>query len=122
MLGQKVSCGLFGIGDDFLEKYQSLDKRFIKNQSSTFFFEDSGNSMTPLIVPGDILVVDRSIEATNDKIIVAHLDGAMICKRIYTNKKNIILKSENKNNKSIFINKEMNFILFGVVVAIAREL
>ena len=33
----KVSCGLFGISDDFIENYQSLDERFVKNKESTFF-------------------------------------------------------------------------------------
>jgi len=121
LLGQRVSCGLFGIGDDFLEQYQSLDKRFIKNQASTFFFEASGISMSPLIMSGDILIVDRSLEITNNKIIVAHLDGAMICKRIYKNKKETILKSGNKNNKPIYVTKEMNLVIFGIVTGIARE-
>lgn len=121
LLGQKVSCGLFGIGGDFLEQYQSLDKRFIKNQASTFFFEASGSSMSPLIVPGDILIVDRSLEVTSNKIIVAHLNGEMICKRIYKNKIETILNSDNKNNKPIHITNEMNLIIFGVVTGIARE-
>lgn len=35
----KLSCGLFGISDDFIEKYQSLDGHFIKNKFSTFFLK-----------------------------------------------------------------------------------
>ncbi len=120
-LGRQVSCGLFGIGDDFIEKYQSLDKRFIKNQASTFFFEATGQSMAPLILPGDILVVDRSIEVLNNKVVVAHLDGAMICKRYYKKADCITLKSDNKTNRPIMVTTEMNFIMFGVVTAIARE-
>ena len=120
-MGPKVSCGLFGIGDDFLEKYQSLDLRFIKNQASTFFFETTGDSMAPLILPKDILIVDRSLEVSNNKIIVAHLDGAMVCKRYHKKINHIILKSENKIEKPIDITEESNFIIFGVVTAIARE-
>ena len=54
--------GLFGIHDDFSEKYQSLDERFIKNKASTFFFKASGKAMAPLILPDDVLIVDRSVD------------------------------------------------------------
>jgi DNA polymerase V len=49
ILGKRVTCGLFGISDDYIEKYQSLDARFIKNKASTFFFQAASDSMEPLI-------------------------------------------------------------------------
>ena len=51
-MGRKVSCGLFGLSDDFIESYQSLDERFIKNKTSSFLFEASGDSMEPTIFKG----------------------------------------------------------------------
>ena len=46
---QKVSCGLFGITNDHIENYQSLDERFVKNKASTYFFEAESDSMSPFI-------------------------------------------------------------------------
>lgn len=118
----KVQCGLFGIQDDFFEDYLSLDERLIRNKHSTFFFRASGNSMSPTIFDGDILVVDRSLKAINNHICVFNLEGEMICKRLKRNGNGVILVSDNDEHKSISITDQMDFTLFGVVVAVARDL
>lgn len=118
----RVECGLFGISDDYIEKYQSLDARFIKNKASTFFFEASSHSMQPLINEGDVLVVDRSIEQVNNRVVVVALEGEMICKRFVKKNNQVILKSENPKCADIKVTEEMNMIVFGVVVSIAREI
>lgn len=60
--------GLFGISQDHIEDYQSLDKRFIKSRVSTFFFQASGDAMSPYIENEDILIVDRSLAPVNSFI------------------------------------------------------
>jgi DNA polymerase V len=122
ILGKRVVCGLFGISDDYIEKYQSLDTRFIKNKASTYFFQAASNSMEPLIFANDVLVVDRSIDAHTGKVVVASLDGEMICKRLNKQGQQIRLCSDNPLCKDILITEEMDFLVFGVVIAIAREL
>ncbi|MCB0356508.1 MAG: S24 family peptidase [Bdellovibrionales bacterium] len=117
-----VSCGLFGISDDYIEKYQSLDSRFIKNKASTFFFSAASDSMEPLITEGDVLVVDRSIEAMSGRIAVVCLGGEMLCKRVIKHSGQVILRSDNPLYKDIKITEEMDLVVFGVVTAIVREL
>ena len=121
-LGKRVECGHFGISDDFIEKYQSLDARFIKNKASTFFFRASGHSMEPLIFENDILVVDRSIEAFHGKVIVVACEGSLICKRYFKKGNQVILKSDNPLCKDIIVTEEMDAIVWGVVTGIIREL
>jgi len=118
----QANCGLFGISDDYIEKYQSLDERFIKNKSSTFFFEATGDSMEPVVFPGDVLIVDRSVNWTQGKIVIAYLDGQFFCKRLLKSPKGIILRSENKLHRDILVTEEMDFLVWGVVVAQARDL
>ncbi|MBT4760917.1 MAG: hypothetical protein HOO06_04390 [Bdellovibrionaceae bacterium] len=120
--GQRVSCGLFGISEDYIENYQSLDERFVKNKSSTFFFQAEGSSMQPLIFSDDVLIVDRSIEYMHGRVSVFSLDGDMFCKRIFKRNGKLVLSSENKKFSDIVINEEQVFHLFGVVVAIARDI
>ncbi len=116
-------CGLFSIGEDHIEKYQSLDERLIKNKASTFFFQAVGESMTPLVFPNDILVVDRSLPVVHGSVVVAHLDGTMVCKRLRkTGGGGVILSSDNDRHQPIVVSEEMDFVVFGVVRAIAREL
>lgn len=121
-LGQRISCGLFGISDDYIEKYQSLDSRFIKNKSSTFFFEATGSSMEPLIIEKDVLIVDRSLEATHDRVVVVSLDNEMLCKRLIKDSSGNLLRSDNRTYRDIYITEEINLSVFGVVIGIARDI
>lgn len=114
-------CGLFGIREDHIESYQSLDERFIKQKSATFFFKASGTSMEPLIFAKDILVVDRSLDATNNRIIIAALNGEFLCKRILKSQNKITLISENPKQPIINITADFDFSIFGVVTSIIRE-
>ncbi|EQC47329.1 LexA family transcriptional regulator [Bacteriovorax sp. Seq25_V] len=117
-----ANCGLFGISDDYIEKYQSLDQRFIRNKSSTFFFEATGDSMEPIIHSGDVLIVDRSLSWTHGNIIVGHLDGQFICKRLLKSPDGLILRSENKLHRDILITEEIDFLIWGVVSGLGRDL
>ena len=52
----ELSCGLFGITEDFVDSYLSLDEKFLRSRESTFFVRSSGDSMMPEIKDQDILM------------------------------------------------------------------
>ena len=117
-----ANCGLFGVSEDYIENYQSLDERFVQNRSATFFFEAQGDSMEPLIMAGDILVIDRSKDVRSEKIAVVCLDGEFLCKRVvWDNSGKATLRSHNPLHRDIEITQEMDFIVWGAIVAIARD-
>jgi DNA polymerase V len=122
LFGFKVSCGLFGISDDFIEKYQSLDNRFIKNKESTFFFQSDGHSMEPTIFPDDILIVDRSIEPWDRRVCIVCYEGNLICKRVFKEKDHVVLYSDNLKFKAIKVYNPENLRHWGVVIARASEI
>jgi DNA polymerase V len=113
----KLTCGLFGISDDFIEKYQSLDQLFVKNKFSTFFFEAAGDSMEPTIFPGQILIVDRSRQDFHGHVCVVCLDDSMICKRVFQKENIVILKSDNHKYKDIVVENNESLSFWGVVIA-----
>jgi len=115
----KLSCGLFGISDDEIEDYQSLDSLFIKNRFNTFFFKAAGDSMEPTISEGQILIVDRSKNNFNGKVCAIVHEEKIICKRVIIKGEQIILKSDNQKYKDIIIENNENIIFWGVVTAIA---
>ena len=117
----QANCGLFNISEDHIEDYQSLDERFIKNKSSTFFFQATGDSMEPLVMAGDVLVVDRSITSFHGKIVIVYLEGQFLCKRLIKSSKGPILRSENKLHRDILVSEEMDFLIWGVVTSLARD-
>ena len=67
------------------------------------------------ITSGSLLIVDKSIEVSNGKIVVAFLDKEFTVKRIKKIQDRVYLKAENANYNDIEITSEMNFEIFGVV-------
>lgn len=113
----KLSCGLFGISDDLIEKYQSLDSLFIKNRYNTFFFEAAGDSMEPTIFQGQVLIVDRSRKDFNGRVCAIEFEDKIICKRVIILKESIILRSDNSKYKDILVQNNESVNFWGVVIA-----
>lgn len=117
-----VSCGLFGISEDHLEDYQSLDQRFVKNKTSTFFFEASGDSMMPLILPGDVLVVDRSLKAQFGRVVVVVYEQELVCKRLVREMGRVVLRSDNPRYPDLYVSSDRELMVWGVVRAVIHPL
>ena len=103
----RVQAGFPSPADDYLEDSLDLNKYLIHHEESTFFVRAQGDSMLGAgIYPGDILVVDKSLDAKNGKIVIAVVDGEFTVKRLQRHQNKITLKSENPNYKDIDIKKE----------------
>lgn len=89
--------------EEYREGSLSLDKHLIKNPSATFFVTMEGNSMLPLILPGDILMIDRSLNPQADSLVVGHHNDEFIVRKIQQVKEN------------------PDFVLFGVVAWIIHK-
>lgn len=120
--GTHVSCGFPSPADDYLEDKLSLDKLLIHRPTSTFFVKAEGQSMEPLILSGDLLIIDRSVTAKNGDIILAIIDGEFSVKRFLRSSGSILLAPENSNFKSIIIKDELRFEVWGVVIHIIHSL
>jgi len=105
--------------DDKVEKEIDLNELLIKKPAATFFVKVAGLSMIDAgIRHGDILVVDRSIEPINDKIVIASLDGELTVKRLNLKGKRVQLVADNDDFAPIAISEEMNFQILGVVTSV----
>jgi len=111
-----VSAGFPSPAEDYMDGKLDLNNLLINNPSSTYYVRVVGDSMKNAgIISGDLLVVDRSLEITNNCIVVAFLDGEFTVKRIKKTTNKMFLHPENSNYKAIEITEEMDFELFGVV-------
>ena len=100
---------------DFDESKISLDAVLVKNRDTTFYAKASGTSMIGAgIDDGDIMVIDRSLEPTNNKIAVCCIDGEFTVKRIKLNKEGIYLMPENKEFKPIKVTEDNVLIIWGM--------
>lgn len=70
---------------------------------------------------GDMLIVDRSIEAVNGKIVIAAIDGELTVKRLSRENNRIQLLPSNPNYPPIDITNEQDFVIWGVVTHVIHE-
>jgi len=118
----RVQAGFPSPADDHLEDSLDLNKYLIHHEESTFFVRAQGDSMLGAgIYPGDILVVDKSLDAKNGKIVIAVVDGEFTVKRLQRHQNKITLKSENPNYKDIDIKKENELTIWGVVTSVIHK-
>lgn len=118
-----VSAGFPSPADDFKEKRISLDRTLIKNKEATFYARVSGKSMIGAgLDDGDLLVIDRSLEAEHGKIAVCFLDGEFTVKRLHIDKNTITLMPENENYKPIKVSKDSDLLIWGVVTYVIKAL
>ncbi len=118
-----VTAGFPSPAEDYIEGKLDLNKHLIKHPAATFFVRVTGDSMVDAgIHPGDILIVDRAIEPADKKVVIAIIDGELTVKRIRMLKGKVFLVPENENYKSLKIEEEMNFEIWGVVTNVIHPL
>ena len=112
-----VRVGWPSPADDYVEKPIDLNQYLIKNSDATYFVRVSGDSMVDAhIGDGAILIVDRSIEPTHNKIVIASINGSYACKRLLL-KPTVCLMSENPKYSPIIIKQEEELEIAGTVIA-----
>lgn len=111
-----VPAGYPSPAEDEMEDKLDLNELLIKRPAATFFLKVSGSSMIKAgIHDNDILIVDRSIEPTNGKIVVASLNGELTVKRLRREGGKIQLVAENSAYKPIDITADADMLIWGVV-------
>lgn len=116
-----IKAGFPSPAADFEGDEISLDKVLVKNNLSTFYAKASGNSMTGAgIDHGDIMVIDRSLEPTENKIAVCCIDGEFTVKRIKIKKDGLYLIPENKDFEPIKITESNQFVVWGIVTYVIK--
>jgi DNA polymerase V len=118
-----VSAGFPSPAEDYMESKLDLNKYLIKHPAATFFVKVTGDSMLDAgIHPGDILIVDRSIEPADKKVVIAIVDGDLTVKRIRVTKDRVFLMSENRDYKPLQIEAETSFEIWGIVTNVIHPL
>ena len=123
LINAGISAGFPSPAGDFKQERISLDKELIKNKEATFFARVSGESMINAgLEDGDLIVIDRSLEPTNNKIAVCFIDGEFTVKRLQVKKNKIWLKPENTNYKAIEVKEDNELIIWGIVTNVIKKL
>lgn len=118
----RVSAGFPSPADDYTELKLDLNKALVANPTATFYVRVKGMSMIDAgINEGDMLVVDRSLEAKNNAIAVCVINGEFTVKRLAVDGEILFLIPENAEFKAIRITEEMDFQVWGIVTFVIHK-
>jgi len=123
LFGSKVQAGFPSPADDYVAEQLDLHKLLVKREAATFYVRVQGDSMVGAgIQQGDLLVVDRSVEPADGKIVIAVLDGELTVKELSLKGGKVQLLPRNDAFPPIDIPSESNLVIWGVVTGIVRQL
>ncbi|MBI3258531.1 MAG: translesion error-prone DNA polymerase V autoproteolytic subunit [Ignavibacteriae bacterium] len=122
LVSEGISAGFPSPALDFTIVSIDLNKELVKHPASTFYGRVKGQSMKDEgIEDGDMLVIDKSIEALDGKIAVCYLDGEFTIKKIMLLKNVCWLMPANENYQPIQITPENDFLIWGIVTHVIKS-
>jgi DNA polymerase V len=115
------ATGFGAAADDYAERGIDLNEQLIRNKPASFFMKVSGNSMINAgIFDGDIVIVDRSVKPSNNKIVIAVIDGEMLIRRYEKTINKLRLVPETPKLSPIEVSEFSDCVIWGVVVCVIR--
>ncbi len=121
LYASQPAAGFPAPGDDLVERALDLNDLLVDNPSATFFVRVAGDSMEGAkIFDGDILVVDRAVEAKSGSVVVAAVYGELVVKRLKQTQSGLALVSENEHYEPILVENTEECFIWGVVTGLAR--
>jgi DNA polymerase V len=116
------AAGIVTVKDDYPQKGIDLNEQLIKNRSASFFLRVNSEAMIGAgIHVGDVVIVDRSIEAKNGKVIIALVNGEMLIRRYEINNGKRRLLPATKKISPIDIAENSEFSVWGVVTYVIHS-
>ncbi len=118
-----VSAGFPSAAEDYIDSQINLHELLVRNPTATFFLRASGDSMLGVgIHDGDLLVVDRSLEASHNRVVIAALDGELLVKKLCRKGGSVMLKSANEGYPDFDISEREHVHIRGVVSYVVHRL
>lgn len=111
-----IAAGFPSPAEDYTDRELDLNEHLVRHPSATFFVRAAGDSMQQAgIHSGDILVVDRALEAGDGSVVVAVIHGELTVKRLRIRHDRLWLVPENPDFPPMEISEDMDFEVWGVV-------
>jgi repressor LexA len=115
-----VEAGFPSPAEEELVDTLSFDDLLIQNREATFLLKVSGDSMSGAgILPGDMVIVDRSRTPRSGDIVIAEVDGAWTMKYLRKSGESVTLLPANPKYQPIKPKNELK--IAGVVTAVVRK-
>lgn len=83
LINTPVRTGFPSPADDYIESKLDLSEHLVQHPNATYYIRAIGDSMVDYgIYSGDLLIVDRSLDAKSGDIIIIAIDGELTCKKL----------------------------------------
>lgn len=115
-----LSAGFPSPATDYAEELIDLSEVLVPHPSASFTLRIRGHSMTRAgIMDGALVIVDRSLTARHDDVVVAVLDGELTAKRLIVRKDRVWLApdSDDPQYKPIEVTGRPDFAIWGVITS-----
>lgn len=122
LFSDAVPAGFPSPATDYCERKLDLNELCVQHPAATYFVRAQGDSMIAAgIFPGDVLVVDRSLEAAHGDIVIASVNGELTVKRLETRPK-MRLVPMNSRHAPIEVPDGAELEIFGVATTVIHSL
>lgn len=108
-MDSRVPAGFPSPAADYEELTLSIDDLVDLRAPNVYLVRVSGPSMIGAgIYDGDVLVVNRALEARSGNIVVAYVDGGMTVKRLQISAAGVWLQPENTDYKALAVTESLH--------------
>lgn len=121
LYASRVSAGFPSPADDYIEERIDLNSHLVSRPAATFFARVRGDSMIDKgIFDSDLLIVDRSKTPVTGAVVIAVVNGEMVCKLLDPERQQLL--AANANYPPIPIHEGVDCVIEGVVTHAVRYL
>jgi len=118
-----VAAGNPAYVSQFFEETIDIARHAVNNPKTSFCVRVNGQSMIKAgIDDGDLLIVDKSLHADNNQIVLAVINGEFTVKRLLKKGNRVFLLPENPDFDPIEITEFMDFRISGVVTGVIKKM
>lgn len=112
---QRVPAGFPSPAQDYLERRLDLNELCITHPAATYFVRCKGDSMIDAAIQsGDILIVNRALNARHGDIVIASIHGELTVKELRLRPRPGLFP-HNKDYRPIWLDESSSLEIFGVV-------
>lgn len=118
-----VRAGFPSPAQEYTDDTIDLNRDLVRHPECTFYARVAGDSMIDEdLHPGDILIIDRSLEAHTGDIAVCVVNGEFTVKKLDLQPDRVVLHPANKAYPPIVITESDRFNVWGVVTYVIKNL
>ena len=122
MAQEGIHAGFPSPANDYMTQAIDLNRELVRHPAATFYGRVVGDSMIEAgVEEGDILVIDKSLDAQDGDMAVCFVDGEFTLKYLRVHDGGISLVPANEKYPVIEIREGTDFKMWGVVTYVIKK-